>query len=357
MAGTRVLVVDDSATVRARLREVLESDPRLEVVGEASNGEQAIALCEEVRPDVITMDMMLPVMNGLAATEYVMAHHPTPILIVSSSANRGDLLTTYDALAAGAVDVIEKPRYDGSETDWERDFLAAVLIVSRVRVIMHPRVRLRRSPLSEIASTSLDTAPFTIRNDYEIVAIGASTGGPSAIVEVLRKLPERFSIPIIIVLHIGASHAGSFVQWLGDQTGRQVRFGVDRELVSEAAGQVVMAPPDHHLEIRSGHLHLTQGPERHSCRPSVDVLFESVAAEYGSKAVACLLTGMGRDGAAGLGLVRKQGGLTIAQDEETCVLYGMPRAAVQLDAVEHILPLDQIGTALSKLAAEREDAR
>src|ERR1700722_11951975 len=225
MAGTRVLVVDDSATVRARLREVLESDPRLEVVGEASNGEQAIALCEEVRPDIITMDMMLPVMNGLAATEYVMAHHPTPILIVSSSANRGDLLTTYDALAAGAVDVIEKPRYDGSETDWERDFLAAVLIVSRVRVIMHPRVRLRRSRLSEIASTSLDTAPFTIRNDYEIVAIGASTGGPSAIVEVLRKLPERFSIPIIIVLHIGASHAGSFVQWLGDQTGRQVRFG------------------------------------------------------------------------------------------------------------------------------------
>jgi two-component system, chemotaxis family, protein-glutamate methylesterase/glutaminase len=357
MAGTRVLVVDDSSTVRARLREVLESDPRLEVVGEASNGEQAIALCEEIRPDVITMDMMLPVMNGLAATEYVMAHHPTPILIVSSSANRGDLFTTYDALAAGAVDVIEKPRCDESDTDWERNFLAAVLVVSRVRVIMHPRVRLRRICPSEISSTQLDAAPFNIRGDYELVAIGASTGGPTAIVEVLRKLPQSFSIPVVIVLHIGASHAGSFVQWLGDQTGRQVRFGVDRELVSEAAGQVVMAPPDHHLEIRNGHLHLTQGPERHSCRPSVDVLFESVAAEYGSKAVACLLTGMGRDGAAGLGLVRQQGGLTIAQDEKTCVLYGMPRAAVQLGAVEHILPLEQIGPALSKLGAGSEGDR
>jgi two-component system chemotaxis response regulator CheB len=351
MAGTRVLVVEDSSTVRARLREVLESDARLEVVGEASNGEQAIALCDQVRPDVITMDMMLPGMNGLAATEYLMAHHPTPILIVSSSANRGDRLTTYEALAAGAVDVIEKPRCDESEKDWERNFIAAVLIVSRVRVIMHPRFRLLRNCRPENSPTRADARRLSEQADYELVAIGASTGGPTALVEVLRKLPENFPIPVVIVLHIGASHAGSFVQWLDGQTGRQVRFGVDGEVVSKAAGQVIMAPPDHHIELRDGNVHLTRGPERHSCRPSVDVFFESVAAEYGSKVVACLLTGMGRDGASGLGLIRQQGGLTIAQDEETCVLYGMPRAAVQLGAVEHILPLDQIGPALSKLAA------
>jgi len=350
MAGTRVLVVEDSSTVMARLREVLESDPRLEVVGEASNGEQAIALCDAVRPDVITMDMMLPVMNGLTATEYVMAHNPTPILIVSSSENRGNHFSTYEALAAGAVDVIEKPTGEASDKDWERNFVSAVLIVSRVRVIMHPRLRLLRNCRPGTSSVPPDTPPLTRRDDYEIVAIGASTGGPTALVEVLRKLPENFSLPVVIVLHIGASHAGSFVQWLDGQTRRQVRFGAEGEVVGKALGQVIMAPPDHHLEIRDGRVHLTKGPERHSCRPSVDVFFETVAAEYGSKAVACLLTGMGRDGAAGLGLIRQKGGLTIAQDEETCVLYGMPRAAVQLGAVEHVLPLDQIGPALSKLA-------
>ena len=353
MAGTRVLVVDDSSTVRARLREVIESDPRLQVVGEASDGEQAIALCEQVRPDVITMDMMLPLVNGLAATEQVMAHYPTPILIVSSSANRGDLLTTHDALAAGAVDVIEKPSCDGLDDDWEREFLAAVLLVSRIRVITHPLGRLRRNCEPDTAQFPI-AGLFATRGDCELVAIGASTGGPAAIVEVLRQLPGSFSLPVIAVLHIRASYADSLVQWLDGQTSRPVRFGVEGELVSEAAGQVIMAPPDQHIEVRAGQVHLTREPERHSCRPSVDVLFESVAAEYGPKAVACLLTGMGRDGAAGLGLVRSGGGITIAQDERTCVLYGMPRAAVQLGAAEHVLPLDQVGLALSTLAKRRK---
>jgi two-component system, chemotaxis family, protein-glutamate methylesterase/glutaminase len=350
MGGTRVLVVEDSSTVRARLREVLESDPRLEVVGEASDGEQAIALCEEVRPDVITMDMMLPVMNGLAATEHLMAHRPTPILIVSSSDNRGDLFTTHDALAAGAVDVIEKPRSDASDEDWERDFLAAVLLVSKIHVITHPLGRLRRNCRPDNVSVPVDTAPLTLRRECELVAIGASTGGPAAIVEVLHGLPESFPLPVFIVLHIRASYADSLVQWLDGQTSQQVRFGIEGETVSGATGQVIMAPPNHHLEVRAGRVHLTSSPERHSCRPSVDVLFESVAAEYGPKGAACLLTGMGRDGAAGLALVRQVGGITIAQDERTCVLYGMPRAAVQIGAAEHVLPLEQVGPALSTLA-------
>jgi len=342
--------------VRARLREVLESDPRMEVVGEASNGQQAIAMCEEVRPDVITMDMVLPVMNGLAATEYVMANRPTPILIVSSSSNRGELFSTYDALAAGAVDVIEKPRPEIPDEEWARDFLSAVALVSRIRVITHPRGRLQSIRRPDPAPP----APLPSRGvrspagGYEVVAIGASTGGPAAIGEVLRGLSGDFSLPIILVLHIGASHGDSFVKWLDGQSSRSVRFGEEGEALSDAAGQVLMAPPDYHLEVRDGLVRLTDAPERHSCRPSVDVLFESVAAEYGTRALACLLTGMGRDGASGLHLVRERGGVTIAQDEQTCVLYGMPLAAVQLGAVEHILPLDQIGPALSKLATRNE---
>jgi len=144
MTKRRVLLVEDSATVRGRLREVLESDPELELVGEASDGKRAIELCQELRPDVVTMDMMLPVMSGLAATEYIMAHFPTPILIVSASLNRGELVKTYEALAAGAVDVLEKPRGDEPDGSWERRFLQTLKLVSRIRVITHPRARLRQ---------------------------------------------------------------------------------------------------------------------------------------------------------------------------------------------------------------------
>ena len=340
--------------MRARLRAVLDSDPDIDVVGEAADGKQAIALCQQIRPDVITMDMMLPVMSGLAATEYIMAHCPTPILIVSASVNRGELFKTYEALSAGAVDVMEKPRGDESDRKWERDFLATVALVARIRVITHPRARLDRSDSPAAMETrSTPTIPIG-RGRFEMVAIGASTGGPGAIVEVLRGLPSSFMIPVIVVLHIGGSFGAAFADWLDGQTSRRVDYAVDGQPMSDAVGRVIMAPPDYHLEIRGARLHLTNGPERHFCRPSVDVLFESVATEYGPNAAACLLTGMGRDGAAGLAAIRQNGGLTIAQDEETSVVYGMPREAVLLGAVEHILPLEKIGPALSTLTDARE---
>ena len=175
MTKVRVLVVEDSLTVRRRLCEVLGADPDIDVVGEADNGKSAIELCREIRPDIVTLDMMLPVMSGLAATEYIMAHVPTPILIVSSSINRGELFRTYDALAAGAVDVLEKPAGDDTDADWERRFVAAVKLVSRIRVITHPRARLGslgRAP----AVAPLPAA--SARAAYRAVALGASTGGP-----------------------------------------------------------------------------------------------------------------------------------------------------------------------------------
>src|SRR5579871_3836857 len=192
MAKIRILVVEDSRTVREHLLATLRADPAFEVVAAAEDGKQAVDLCLQHRPDVITMDMMMPVMSGLAATEYIMAHCPTPILIVSSSVNRGELFKTYDALAAGAVDVIEKMSGDEAEGAWERKFVAAAKLVAKIRVITHPRGRL--SGLGRAASQR-EPSPAPAQRAgraLALLAIGASTGGPGAIVEVLRGLPADF---------------------------------------------------------------------------------------------------------------------------------------------------------------------
>jgi two-component system chemotaxis response regulator CheB len=341
----RVLVVEDSSTVRERLLEVLAGDPELVVVGEAHDGKRAIELCQALRPDVVSMDMMLPVMTGMAATEYIMAHCPTPILIVSSSTNRGELFRTYEALAAGAVDVMEKPRGDEAPGAWEATFLVNIKLVSRIRVITHLRAR-ATSPLM----TPPHARPAPVDRACAVVALGASTGGPGALVEVLRPLPADFPLPLLMVLHIGEPFGRSFAEWLQAQIGRPVAYAVEGEPVAGAAGRVVMAPPDLHLVVRAGRVHLTRDPERHSCRPSIDVLFESLAAGYGAATGACLLTGMGRDGAAGLLSIRRAGGDTIAQDEATSVVWGMPREAVLLGAPVRVLPLIQIGTAVAAWA-------
>ena len=349
MPKIRVLVVEDSVTVRKRLVDILASDPDIELVGEAEDGKRAIEICRECRPDVVTMDMMLPVMSGLAATEYIMAHCPTPILVVSASMNRGELFKIYESLAAGAVDVLEKPTGTEEDGAWERRFLATVKLVARIRVITHPRARLAnmrgRAPYAAPPSPE----PPRAGQSYALVAIGASTGGPGAIVEVLRGLPETFRLPVLIVLHISEPFGAAFADWLDGQTGRRVTCPQDGTPVASATGGVVVAPGGRHLAVQEGRLRLIDDPERHSCRPSVDVLFESVAAEYGASAAACLLTGMGRDGAAGLLKIRQAGGLTIAQDEATSVVYGMPREAAMLGAASEVLRLRDIGPRLASL--------
>jgi two-component system chemotaxis response regulator CheB len=352
----RVLVAEDSLTVRRRLCEVLAGDPEITIVGEAVDGKQAIELCQRLKPDVVTMDMMMPVMSGLAATEYIMAHCPTPILVVSSSMNRGEVFKTYEALAAGAVDVLDKPGADDPDGEWERRLVSTVKLVSRIRVITHPRGRLgalgQTRPDRTAGAPAVSAAlPVMRARPCELVVIGASTGGPGAILDVLRGLRQPFPVPILFVLHIGEPFGTTFAEWLDGQTGLRVAYARDGDRVSAMHGSVVMAPPDVHLLVRQGRLRLTHEPMRHSCRPSVDVLFESVAREYGAGAVAVLLTGMGRDGAAGLLDIRRAGGFTIAQDEASSVVYGMPREAMLLDAVDRQLGLADIGPTLSLVAA------
>ena len=349
-APIRVVVVEDSMTVRRRLVETLAADPGFLVVGEAGDGKRAIELVRDLRPDVVSMDMMLPVMSGLAATEYIMAHHPTPILIVSSSTNRGELFKTYEALSAGAVDVLEKPQGDEPDGVWERKYLSTVRLVSRIRVITHPRARLRRLTPSSTPDLVLPPIASHPRPRRTLIALGASTGGPGALVDVLRGVPAEITQPILIVLHLGDPFGASFSEWLDGQTPRRVVLARDGMSLAAVTGVAVLAPPGLHMAIRDGHIVLTTDAERHSCRPSVDVLFESVAREVGPASIAGLLTGMGRDGAMGLLAIRQVGGATIAQDEATSIVYGMPREAVLLGAAERILPLAQIGASIAHLA-------
>ena len=336
----RVLIVEDSPTLRAYLAGILAAAPGIEIVAEAADGAQAIALCHNCRPDIVTMDMMLPGMSGLAATEYIMAHCPTPILIVSSSTNRGELFKTYEALAAGAVDVLEKPDGLAADGEWEARFIAAVRLVARIRVITHPRGRIAHG------LRAIPVAP-AMPARHALAAIGASTGGPAAIVEILRALPVNFRLPILLVQHINEPFASAFADWLDGQTPRRVAYPRDGDPLATAVGRVVMAPPGTHLVLRGGCLRLSGEAARHSCRPSVDMLFESVADEYGAAAIGCLLTGMGKDGAAGLARMRAAGGLTIAQDEASSVVFGMPREAIALGGAARVLPLCAIGPALA----------
>ncbi|HYC76045.1 MAG TPA: chemotaxis-specific protein-glutamate methyltransferase CheB [Planctomycetota bacterium] len=345
----RVLVVDDSPTVRARIAAALSADAGFAVAGESADGRAALERCVALRPDVVTLDLQMPAMNGVEAAEAIMAFAPTPILVVSSADNRGDLLHTYDALSAGAVDVLEKPRGDAADDDWDRRLRDAVRMAARIRVITHPRARLNAARrAAETAEPAEVAAPST----GAVVALGASTGGPGALRDILGALPRGFPAPIAVVMHVAQAFAAGFVEWLAGRTALSVAQAKDGDPLW-TPGRVVVAPAGRHLSIRDGRWRLLETPERHSCRPSVDVLFETAAAELGPRLCACLLTGMGRDGAAGLLAVKNAGGATIAEDESTAVVFGMPREAVQLGAAHQVLPRPRIARALLAFAEAR----
>jgi two-component system chemotaxis response regulator CheB len=354
MSVLRVLVVDDSLTVRRRLCEVLANDPGIEIVGEADNGRRAIEMCELLRPDIVTLDMVMPVMSGLSATEHIMAYRPTPILIISASLNRGALFSTYDALAAGAVDVLEKPTADVIDKAWEQRLITTVKLVARIKVITHLRARM--SAVNHSRHCAHTTPEFISGSDglstrqYRLVAIGASTGGPNAIVKILKTLPPSLALPILFVMHIGEMFGAAFAEWLDGQTAHRVSYAEAGMMLGDLAGRVIMAPPGRHLSVVGNSLQLSDGAPRHSCRPSIDVLFESLAVACPSQVIACLLTGMGRDGATGMLALREAGSYTVAQDQATSVIFGMPREAVLLGAARVVLPLEDIGPHIQHIA-------
>jgi two-component system chemotaxis response regulator CheB len=344
----RVLVAEDSPTVRNWLVDVLRREPDVEVIGVAEDGRRAVEICLERRPDVITMDLAMPGMDGLLATEYIMAHCPTPILVVSASENRGEIFKAYDALAAGAVDILEKPLAGGADEAWLAAFVEKIRMAARIRVIMHPRARFAQ--LHRARPEALEPA-----RRFSVVGIGASTGGPAAIMHVLRRLPDSFDAPILVALHVHPAFAALFRDWLASQIARPVIAFAEGLTLEDAAGAVVVAPGGGDLVLRGSRLRLARAGSPGDHAPSIDALFGSMADAQGAAAIACLLTGMGRDGAAGLLKVRRAGGVTIAQDATTSVVYGMPREAVRLGAALRVLPLGEIAASLAALAGLHEE--
>ncbi|MBJ6750026.1 chemotaxis-specific protein-glutamate methyltransferase CheB [Geomonas anaerohicana] len=338
---TRVLLADDSLLARQLLKDMLQAGDDIHVVGEACDGREAVELAQALRPDLVIMDLLMPVLDGLDAIEEIMALCPTPVLVLSAAVEASEVDRAFIAIKRGALDVMEKPRLDGDGT--LEEFAAAlrekVRFLSRIRVIRHPRRKLRAEPLAALADGS----------GHSLLAIGASTGGPKAVMRLLKALPADFPGAVFVVQHIAPGFAAGFANWLDRECALPVRLA--RDSVPYRGGEALIAPDGRHLTVADGVIRLTDAPPVNCCRPSIDVFFESLARQRCDQVVAVLLTGMGRDGAQGMLHIKEAGGTTIVQDEPSCAVFGMPKAAITLDAADQVVPLDLIPAALEKLFA------
>lgn len=347
-AGThriRVVIADDSIVAREMLSQILRSDPGIEVVGVATNGQEAVEMVARLRPDLVTMDVHMPKMDGLQATEQIMAYTPTPILVVSSSVYGEGMGRAFDALAIGALEVIKKPE----PRDWAaleaigRDIIRRVKILSRVRVITH--IRGRRAPVHR---EPMKTEPVRVRG-IQIVAIGSSTGGPSALLSVLGRLPAEFPLPIVIAQHIAEGFVPGLATWL--DAGCKVKVAAATNGESLVPGTAYLAATGSNMEVEGSGVRFTTPQPGQLYIPSADTLFDSAARTYGPHVVGVLLTGMGADGAVGLKKLHDLGAPTICQDEATSTVWGMPKAAIDLGAARSVVPVHDIAAAIERAVA------
>jgi two-component system chemotaxis response regulator CheB len=332
----RVLIVDDSATMCSVISSLLGKDPQIEVVGCAGDGEEALAMAESLVPTVITMDVQMPRMGGLEAIERIMDRVPSRILAVCSVQDQ-DVDLSFRAIAAGALELIAKP-IAGPDYDlnaWGKRLVESVRLMAEVPVVRRRRTSMR------------DTRPSTRRGSVEAIAIAASTGGPQALVTILAALPATLPVPIFVAQHMAAGFVNGFVRWLQQVTPLKVLLAQSGDAV--APGNVYLPPDSHDLAI-DGKRALLVTPNTAMHCPSADRLLTSVAHAYGHRAGGLVLTGMGDDGALGLLAIRVANGVTLAQDEESSVVYGMPRAAVEMGATTAQLPLSAIAKELLHMA-------
>ena len=372
----RVLIVDDSAFMRKVLNSIITADPGMEVIGEARDGREAIAMAESSQPDVITMDINMPHVDGLQATEAIMSRHPKPILIVSSESREGADVTL-KALELGAIDFIAKPS-SGIDLDMNtvrEELVRKLKMAAKVRVV---RTAVRSKLGHEIATSAprTDPAPPPVAGSsggaaaaparavapppppmpapamksngkFPIVVIAASTGGPATLMNFIPQFPRDFSAAVILVQHM----PGNFTQQFGTQLQEIAQIKVKEaepgEIVSP--GQLYLCPGSHHLRLSpTGRITLDDGPRISGYRPCADVTLETVAQFAGPMSIAAILTGMGNDGSRGVQVVKSQGGHVIAQDEATSVIFGMPAEAIRTGAVDQVLPIDNIFHAIEK---------
>lgn len=341
----KVLVVEDSHITSQIITTILTSDPEIVVVGIAYNGKDAVELVPKLKPDIITMDIHLPVMDGFEATKQIMAYHPTPILMISASVFTEGMNKVFKAISFGALDVIEKKEMviAGDKVSNEQ-LIEKVKFLSTIRVVHHPLAKLEEQKekslvvLENYGEKTLD----------RLVALVGSTGGPQALANILKHFPENFPCGIVIVQHISSGFDGGLATWLDNECPIEVKIAKHDDDIKP--GVAYIAPCDLQMRIsEGGKIHLSKETACEGHNPSGDVLLESVAKIYKEKAVAVILTGMGRDGAKGIKAVKELGGRTIAQDEESCVVFGMPKAAIDLGAVDKILPLEEIAQEIVRM--------
>ncbi|OFW42912.1 MAG: hypothetical protein A3J29_20600 [Acidobacteria bacterium RIFCSPLOWO2_12_FULL_67_14b] len=340
----RVLVAEDSAVTREYLVYLLGQDPALEVVGVARDGLEAVQQAERLRPDVIVMDVHMPRMDGYEATRQIMERVPTPIVVVSASSSRQEVAHTLDALKAGALTVLDKPAGPDHPAHEE----SARRLVETVRLMAEVKV-VRRWPRRDHPERPAPVAA-RVGQKIQLVAIAASTGGPPVVAEILRRLPGDLAAPVLLVQHIAAGFTEGLVEWLARETPLTVKLAAAGE--SAASGTVYIAPDGFQMGITTrGQIRLVKEPTGNGFCPSASHLFESVAEAYGPTAIGVLLTGMGRDGADGLLRLRQTGGVTIAQDEQSSAIFGMPAEAIRLGAAASVLAPEDIARAIHSLVS------
>jgi two-component system chemotaxis response regulator CheB len=342
----RVLVVDDSPTVRQLMVYELDRQKDMQVVGVAENGAVAIRQAQKLKPDVITMDLKMPEVDGLEATREIMCSQAIPVVIVSQFMDQDDKQQCFEALSAGAVAVANKPAGPG-HPEYESALaylLHTIRIMSEVRVIT--RRRTQPAPARLKPAMYLPEIARTCRR----VLIGASTGGPVALKELFALLKSPFPCPIFVVQHIAKGFLVGFVDWLSKATPHTIEIAEHGILPKN--GHIYFAPDDKHMTFaENGTIRLSSGEKEHSLRPSISNLFRSGAQNGAEKTIAVLLTGMGADGAKELKELKDAGAITVAQNEESCVVFGMPGEAVKINAATHILPPDEIAQLLNKITS------
>ncbi|WP_211467103.1 chemotaxis-specific protein-glutamate methyltransferase CheB [Collimonas silvisoli] len=345
----KVLVAEDSAIIRMFLVHLLESDPQICVIGAVGDGQAAVDFVNQEKPDVVLMDIHMPHMDGFEATRRIMQTRAVPIVICSAAANARDLVISFQAMEAGAIACIETP-YGREQGDFDATaahLLETVKLMSEVKVVR--RSAYSRPPSAPAAHPSQYTS-----TRIKLIGIGASTGGPPVLQTILASLPRDFPVPLLVVQHIARGFMAGMAEWLNHTTGRQIHIASYGTY--PLPGHAYLAPDDFHMGIDAdSRIVLTREEPENHLRPSVSFLFRSLAEACGPGALGILLTGMGQDGAAELRLMKDKGAITIAQDQESSAVYGMPGVAVALGGATHVLAADKIADALAALIHQKND--
>jgi two-component system chemotaxis response regulator CheB len=342
-----VLIVEDSRVVSEYLYYVLSQDPEIQVIGNVSNGQKAVEFLRDHKPDVISMDIDMPIMDGLEATRIIMETKPTPILIVTASRNAKEVAVTMDALAAGALSVIEKPVGVGhpNERKLSSQLVTMIKLMAEVKVVSRKSKPREKQPAKmpekpELSARKLD--------QIDVVAIGVSSGGPNTLHQVFSQITQQFPYPILVVQHITEGFLPGLVNWLGKSTAIPMHIAVDGDNIKP--GHIYFAPDHHQMGVNSkGRIKLEECPPISGICPSVAHLFSCVAKEYKDRSLGIILTGMGSDGAKEMRLMREAGAITIAQDKDSSLIHGMPGVAISLGAAKHIMSATEISRFLSEI--------